>query len=56
MSLHTPALKYILPMCPDDVRVIAWTKTFTSFKPSVGVAYTWEAVIVRSGRRRTREQ
>ena len=56
MSLHTPALKYIIPMGPDDVRVIAWTKTFASFKPGVGVAYTWEAVIVRGGRRRTREQ
>ena len=56
MSLHTPALKYILPMFPDDVRVIAWTMTFASFKPGVGVAYTWEVVIVRGGKRRTREQ
>ena len=26
------------------------------FKPNVGVAYAWEPVIVRGGRRRTREQ
>lgn len=56
MSLHTPALRVILPMCPDDVRVAAWTKPFASFKPGVGVAYAWEPVIVRGGRRRTREQ
>ena len=56
ISLHTPARKYIFPMCPDDMRLIAWTKTFASFKPGVGVAYTWEAVIVRGGRRRTPEQ
>lgn len=56
MSLHSPALHTILPMCPPDVRVMAWTKPFASFKPGVGVAYAWEPVIVRGGRRRTREQ
>lgn len=56
LSLHTPALRVILPMCPDDVRVLAWTKPFASFKPGVGVAYAWEPVILRGGRRRTREQ
>ena len=56
MSLHTPVLKYILPMCPDDVHEMAWPKPFASFKPGIGVAYTWEAVIVRGGRRGTREQ
>jgi hypothetical protein len=56
MSLHSPALSVILPMCPQDVRVMAWTKPFASFKPGVGVAYTWEPVIVRGGRKRTRQQ
>ena len=56
MSLHTPSLKHILPLCPDDVRVMAWVKPFASFKPGVGVAYAWEPVIVRGGRKRTREQ
>jgi hypothetical protein len=55
-SLHTPTLKDILPLCPDDVRVMAWVKPFASFKPGVGVAYTWEPVIVRGGRKHTREQ
>ena len=56
LSLHSPSLKIILPMCPDDVRVMAWVKPFCSFKPGVGVAYAWEPVIVRGGRKRTREQ
>lgn len=56
MSLSSPSLKVILPLCPDDCRVMAWTKPFASFKPGVGVAYAWEPVIVRGGRRRTREQ
>lgn len=56
MSLHSPALRIILPMCPDDCRVMAWVKPFASFKPGVGVGYTWEPVIVRGGRKRTRQQ
>jgi hypothetical protein len=56
LSLHTPSLKTILNMCPDDVRVMAWVKPFAVFKPNVGVAYAWEPVIVRGGRKRTRQQ
>lgn len=56
MSLSSPSLKTILPMCPDDCRVMAWVKPFAVFKPNVGTAYAWEPVIVRGGRKRTREQ
>ena len=56
MSLSTPSLRTILPMCPDDCRVLAWVKPFAVFKPNVGVAYAWEPVIFRGGRRRTRQQ
>jgi hypothetical protein len=35
---------------------MAWVKPFAVFKPNVGVAYAWEPVIVRGGRKRTREQ
>lgn len=56
MSCHTPSLRTLLPMCPEDVRVMSWVKPFAIFKPNVGVAYAWEPVIVRGGRRRTREQ
>lgn len=56
MSLSSPSLKTILPMCPDDCRVMAWVKPFAIFKPNVGLAYTWEPVIIRGGRRITREE
>lgn len=56
LSCSSPSLKYILSLCPDDVRIMAWVKPFASFKPGVGVAYAWEPVIVRGGRKRTREQ
>ena len=39
LSLHSPTLKIMLSMCPDDVRVMPWVKPFASFKPGVGVAY-----------------
>lgn len=55
LSLHTPSLRVILPMCPDDVRVAAWVKTFASFKPNVNPAYAWEPVIFRGGRKRGRD-
>jgi hypothetical protein len=56
LSLSSPSLKYLLPLCPVDVRVMAWVKPFAVFKPNVGVAYAWEPVIVHGGRRRTRKQ
>jgi len=56
LSLSSPSLRYLLPLCPADVRVMAWVKPFAIYKPNVGVAYAWEPVIVRGGRRRTRKQ
>jgi len=56
MSLTSTSLKTILTMCPDDVRIGAWVKPFCSFKPGVGVAYAWEPVVWRGGRRRSRKQ
>lgn len=32
LSLHTPSLKTMLNLCPDDVRVGAWVKPFAAFK------------------------
>lgn len=55
MSLHTPTLKNILPLCPDDVRVCAWVKPFASWKPGVNPAYCWEPVIVRGCKKRGRD-
>jgi len=54
MSLSTPSLKTILPMCPDDCRVAAWVKPFAVFRPNVNPAYAWEPVIFRGSARRGR--
>jgi hypothetical protein len=56
LSLSSPTLRIILPMCPEDVRVMAWVKPFAAFKPNVNPAYAWEPVIVRGGRKRTRDE
>jgi len=56
LSLSTPSLREILPLCPPEVRVMAWVKPFCAFKVNVNPAYAWEPVIVRIGRKRTREQ
>ena len=56
MSASSPSLRHILSSCPDDVRVAAWVKPFAIFKPNVGVAYSWEPIIFRGGRKRTRQQ
>lgn len=55
MSLHTPTLKNILPLCPDDARVLAWVKPFASFKPGVNPGYCWEPVIMWGGRKRGKD-
>lgn len=54
LSCSSPSLHAILPLCPPDVRVMAWVKPFASFKPGVNPAYAWEPVLVRGGRRRGR--
>ena len=54
MSLSSPSLRTILPMCPEDCRVMSWVKPFAVFKANVTVAYAWEPVIVRGGRKRPR--
>lgn len=56
LSLSSPSLRTILPMCPDDARVCAWVKPFAAFKKNVTQAYAWEPVIIRPLRRRPVEE
>ena len=56
MSLSSPSLKTILPMCPTDCRVSAWVKPFAIFKPNVNPTYAWEPVIWRGGRKGDRNR
>jgi hypothetical protein len=55
LSLSSPSLATLLPMCPPDVRVAAWVKPFAAFKANVRNAYTWEPVIIRGGRTSSRD-
>jgi hypothetical protein len=56
LSLSSPSLRAILPLCPADVRVMAWCKSFASYKPGVHPAYAWEPVIIRGARTRGRTE
>lgn len=56
LSCSSPSLKLLLPLCPEDVRVMAWVKPFCAFKANVTLAYAWEPVLVRGGRKRSRKQ
>ena len=55
LSCSSPSLRDLLPLCPEDVRVAAWVKPFAAFKANVRNAYTWEPVIVRGGRLRSKD-
>jgi hypothetical protein len=50
MSATSNSLQTLLPLCPEGVRIAAWTKPFAAFKKNVRVAYTWEPVIFWHGR------
>lgn len=52
LSLHVPSLRHILPLCPEDVRVMAWCKTWASWKPGNAVASAWEPVVLRGARKK----
>jgi hypothetical protein len=50
--LHTAAttLHHVLALCPADVRVCSWVKTFASWKAGVHVVFAWEPVLIRMAR------
>jgi hypothetical protein len=50
LSATSVSLRVILPLCPPDVRVAAWAKSFCAFKKGVRPAYAWEPVIFWRGR------
>ena len=50
LSCNPADLRWMLPQCPEDVRVAAWTKTFHQIRPTT-VQYAWEPVIFRGGRK-----
>lgn len=50
LSASSPSLRTLLPMCPPEVRIGAWAKSFVAFKRGVRPAYAWEPVIFYGGR------
>lgn len=50
LSMSAPSLYTLLPLCPPDVRVAPWVKTFSAFKKGVRPAYAWEPIVFRGGR------
>jgi len=48
LSCHTPSLRVILGLCPDDVRVAAWCKPFSGVRPGIRARFGWEPVIYRT--------
>ncbi len=54
LSLNAQGLRAILPMCPEDVRVMAWVKPKCNYwKQKNRIAYAWEPLILRGGRHRS---
>ncbi len=52
LSTAVKTLKYVIALCPDDVRVAAWVKPFCSFKKGVNPVYAWEPVIFKPAPRK----
>ena len=50
LSCKTNSLRELLPLCPPDVRVLAWVKRFAVIKKNVAPSYAWEPVIKWRGR------
>jgi hypothetical protein len=51
LSASSSNLRTLLPICPDDVRVMAWCKPWAKWLPGLSPAYSWEPVIMRGGRK-----
>lgn len=51
LSCNPSDLRWLLPACPDTVRVCAWAKTFHQIRPKVSVQYAWEPVLINGGRK-----
>jgi hypothetical protein len=50
LSTNPGELRWILPLCPDKYRVLAWVKPFAAWKRNHWPAYAWEPVILVGGR------
>lgn len=51
LSCSSSSLRLLLPMCPPDVRVLAWTKPYAWVKKNTHPTYAWEPVLLCGGRK-----
>ncbi len=54
LSTASVTLRAVLALCPSEVRIAAWVKPFSYWKPGVRLAYAWEPVILWRPRPRDR--
>lgn len=50
LSCNPKDLPWLLPHCPEEVRVCVWTKTFHQIRPTT-VQFAWEPVLLYRGRK-----
>ena len=53
--LSSTTLSKILPGAPQGTRIASWVKPFAAFKRNVRIAYTWEPVLFKPGRDRSKD-
>ena len=45
------AMRLVVPLLSEDVRIMSWVKGFAAFKRNVPVAYAWEPVYIKAARK-----
>lgn len=55
LSASAPSLRALLPLIPEEARLMVWVKPFAAFKKGVNPSHAWEPVIFYGGRGRTDE-
>jgi hypothetical protein len=51
LSCKANSVRNLWPICPADVRLAVWAKTWTPMVHNVRPGYAWEGVLFRGGRR-----
>ena len=51
LSCNPKDLQWILPHCPETIRVCTWVKNYHQIRHNVSVQYAWEPLLVNGGRK-----
>jgi len=55
LSCNPADLIWLLPYCPEGIRICAWCKTFHQIRPTT-IQYAWEAVLLFRGRKENKRK